>query len=777
MTSISRLRAGWLERGLAPLARIEVGEAGSALVLALHAFLLMTSYYVLKTAREPLLLAGGSAELKSYAQAAIAAVLLLLVPPAVWLARRVDRRRLLQGTTLFCAFNLVILQALYRIVDIGFLYYVWVGVFGVMLLAQFWAHAAKLYGAERGRRLFPLLMTGAAVGGLLGPALCSVLFAMVGPANLLALGGALLALTAPLARYAEQSAPTPRVASIEAGATAGVVGISAVLRHRYLLLLAAVVVLLNCVSTTGDYLLTRLLLEQVERDIALDASLDRGAIVAAFYSRYYFVVNVLTVLIQLLLVSRVLRSIGVRSAILVAPTVALIGYGLTAIVPAFAVLRIVKIVESSLNYSVMSTARQVLYLPLSLAEQNAGRMTIETLCFRLGDVLQAAFVAIGVGALALTVEQFALLNAALGLVWAGAALRLGRLHPPETLERLRFDRQAVAAALCLGVGVFAASIAPISAKAATLFDADEPLAIALALDERALCGDCAPTRVVLSYTDETGTAHAVAASARVRGVWRATDGHCRVPPLFIAFDDAGTTDPQFLGEKLLPLTTHCRDSAVYEQYVLKEYLAYRIYNLVASVSLRVRLVRVAYEFGGDRPRLVERYAFFTENFASLASRYGASVSDAEPSLERLDAAALATLELFEYLIGNTDWSVLRRHNVVMLDTDGALVAVPYDFDFSGLVNALYATPPPQLGINSVTRRVFRGFCRDGEDWAALVASFETRREAIDSLISNVPGLTQKSREDVRRYVASFFAIASSPVKRGTQIVAACRASV
>jgi ATP:ADP antiporter, AAA family len=768
MTHLPRL--GGVERALAPLARLQAGEAPSALLLALHAFLLMTSYYVLKTAREPLLLAGGSAELKSYAQATIAAALLLLVPLTVWLAGRVDRRRLLQGTTLFSAANLAVFHALCGVADVGFVYYVWVGVFGVMILAQFWSHASRLCGPERGRRLFPLIMAGAAVGGLLGPALCSALFALLGAAKLLALGAALLALTAPLAALAERRAPP----APSAAADAAFAGISAVLRHRYLLLLAGVVVLLNCVSATGDYLLTRLLLEQIERDIALDSTLDRGAIVAAFYGQYYFVVNVLTVLVQLLLVSRVLRFVGVRSAILAAPAVAAVGYGLTALVPAFAVLRVVKVVENSLNYSLTNTARQVLYLPLSLAEQNAGRTTIETLFCRLGDVLQAALVAIGVGALALTIEQFALLNAALGIVWAAAAIRLGRLHPPEPLERLHLNPQAVAAGVCCAVGVVAVIVAPVEARAAALFDSHEPLAITVQVDERKVCLGCEPAPALVSYAAADGAERAVAATVRVRGKWRAEGGHCRRPPLFVAFEDSAVGSP-FEGQQLLPLTTPCRENGAYEQYVLKEYVAYRIYSLLADASLRVRLARVTYRRESGRPEAMERYAFFVENFASLAARRGARVSAEDPQLAQLDADELTTLELFEYLIGNTDWSVIRRHNVVLLDANGRLTPVPYDFDFSGLVNADYAIPAPQLRIHAVTQRVFRGFCRHDADWEGLVARFEARRGAIDALVADVPGLAPASRDQLRRYVASFFSIVSSPTKRGTQLVAACRA--
>jgi hypothetical protein len=186
------------------------------------------------------------------------------------------------------------------------------------------------------------------------------------------------------------------------------------------------------------------------------------------------------------------------------------------------------------------------------------------------------------------------------------------------------------------------------------------------------------------------------------------------------------------------------------------------------------LARVSYRLEGDTSRVVERYGFFTENFASLAQRRGAAVASADPKLAQLDTTELAMLELFEYLIGNADWSVIRRHNVVLLDGSGHLTAVPYDFDFAGLVDAAYAAPPPQLRIAAVTQRVYRGFCRNDVDWAAVVARFEDERGAIDALVDGVPGLTETSRDHLHRYVASFFAIASSPAKRNAQILAACR---
>ena len=204
-----------------------------------------------------------------------------------------------------------------------------------------------------------------------------------------------------------------------------------------------------------------------------------------------------------------------------------------------------------------------------------------------------------------------------------------------------------------------------------------------------------------------------------------------IPPLFVSFGDETARGTLFEGQTMLPLTTHCRESSSYEQYVLKEYLAYRIYNLLTDKSLRVRLARVSYR-DTSRDRVVERYAFFTEHFQSLAARQNAEVYEPE-TFDRLaaDPLELGTLDLFEFLIGNTDWSASKAHNIVHIRArDGLVTAVPYDFDFSGLVDADYAGPPPTLPIRTVTQRLFRGFCRPDFDWHAVYGTFRIRHRAI-----------------------------------------------
>jgi hypothetical protein len=332
------------------------------------------------------------------------------------------------------------------------------------------------------------------------------------------------------------------------------------------------------------------------------------------------------------------------------------------------------------------------------------------------------------------------------------------------------------------LGTVLASLIACEALAAqsALFDDTEPLAITLSFAFNTLCragadADCPDTPGTLTYADRDGTSHAVPVAIRARGRFRNVAANCAMPPLSVIFGN-GTTDTLFAGQTLLPLTTHCNETpSAQEQYVLKELLAYRIYNELTDKSFRVRLARVRYELTGRRTRVVERYAFFTEHFDSLAARNGAQFWATENFDTRTgDAVQLATLELFEYMIGNTDWSLLRGHNIAHLRAaDNTVAAVPYDFDFSGIVNASYATP--QLpGVRRVTQRVYRGFCHPALDWDALFRRFEAKRESINALIERMPALEAGQRSQVRGYVDSFYEIIGSPERRQDDIVEECR---
>jgi hypothetical protein len=340
---------------------------------------------------------------------------------------------------------------------------------------------------------------------------------------------------------------------------------------------------------------------------------------------------------------------------------------------------------------------------------------------------------------------------------------------------------AIASSLGASPAAAAPAVAAVpgpAAHIASVFDRDEPLDVDLYADLKGLCRDperklCPDLPATLAFS-EHGVQQSVQVLLRVRGRFRTTTGGCDLPALFVFFgpDTAGTP---FAGEKMLPLTTHCRKPTEYEQYVVKEYLAYRIYNTLTDKSLRARLARVSYHDASSPSRPLVRYAFFTEHFDSLARRADATVIKPEQfDLAEADAMELATMDLFEYMIGNTDWSAVFRHNVVLIrDGRARTTAVPYDFDFSGLVDAEYAAVAPQLPIHYVTQRLFRGACRPDTDWEGLFAAFAAKRDAVLALLDE-PELDRGTREKATRYLTGFYDVISSPERREREIVGACR---
>ncbi len=244
----------------------------------------------------------------------------------------------------------------------------------------------------------------------------------------------------------------------------------------------------------------------------------------------------------------------------------------------------------------------------------------------------------------------------------------------------------------------------------------------------------------LEYLDTAGQRVRLEIEVRTRGHYRRKRENCRFPPLRLNFARKQAKGTVFAGQDKLKLVTHCQGR--YEQYVLQEHLVYRLYNLMTERSFRVRLVEVTYVDSGGRNPL-RRYAFFIEDVKTLAERNGfVPFKEPEVPYEALDAEELSRLEVFQYMVGNTDWSVLRGsagddccHNSKPIRaSDGQVVAVPYDFDLAGAVNAPYASPNPDLGIRSVRQRLWRGFCRpNGAHLDAAIAAYQARRDDIYAL--------------------------------------------
>lgn len=242
--------------------------------------------------------------------------------------------------------------------------------------------------------------------------------------------------------------------------------------------------------------------------------------------------------------------------------------------------------------------------------------------------------------------------------------------------------------------------------------------------------------------------------------------HCPFPPLRLAFDRSETDPSVFEGQDELKLVTHCENSNSGEQNLLEEYLAYRIFNLLSDFSYRVRLLRMHYIDSDGRVErdAKSRYAFVIEPTAQLADRLDTEKLKlpAVPK-KKLDAEQAARVYVFQYLVGNTDWSLVASrdggrccHNGRLLGRDEKIFYVPYDFDQAGIVNASYAKPHPVVRLPNVRMRRYRGYCTDPDTLRAAVRHVNLRRDEIIELVRGTPGLKQRDAERTVDYLMAYF---------------------
>jgi hypothetical protein len=230
-------------------------------------------------------------------------------------------------------------------------------------------------------------------------------------------------------------------------------------------------------------------------------------------------------------------------------------------------------------------------------------------------------------------------------------------------------------------------------------------------------------------------------------------------------EDADVLSP-FVGQRRLKLVTHCGKSKRSETYLLKEYAAYRIFNLLTDVGYRVRLVRINYtdSDGVLNPSTFRRYGFLIESASGLADRVGGSPVDADGmSLRSFDQEHLAKVFVFQYLIGNTDWSLVTAylddtccHNGDIFEIGSRRFYVPFDFDLSGLVNTRYAKPDPSLRISRVTHRWYRGHCISSESLYTAIRAINAKSDAIRAAVRSIPELPRKDADVAIRYLDGFF---------------------
>jgi ATP:ADP antiporter, AAA family len=452
-----RTRLSMLERGLRLFTDIRAGEGTTGLVLFVNVFLILCAYYFIKPLRESWIavsdIAGLSKmEVKAYSSFGQSLLLVFIVSAYGRLSTRWPRDMLITRATIACMVCLVgfwMVQPGFLLANLpgsGIAFYLWVGMFGVFIVAQFWAFAADLYAGERGGRLLPLIGIGATAGAAAGSFLTEWLVQTAwfdsGTLLLLAtipLGASILLMRVadvrgPLgAARGERARPRTPAAASDDGDRHG--ALAFVFRHRYLFAVALVALMTNWVNTNGENLLFRVVQEALEQERSARGITDQAATIsfvregtAVFYGNFYFWVNVTALLLQALVASRLLAYGGFGAILMLLPGIALISYSMMAIAPILAVVRVMKVAENSVDYSINNTARQVLWLPTTAAMKYKAKPVVDSLFVRLGDGCAALTVLLGVQLLALSTRSFFLVNVALTLVWIAASIVIVREH-------------------------------------------------------------------------------------------------------------------------------------------------------------------------------------------------------------------------------------------------------------------------------------------------------------------------------------------------------------
>ncbi|MFT5394622.1 MAG: AAA family ATP:ADP antiporter, partial [Gammaproteobacteria bacterium] len=340
----------------------------------------------------------------------------------------------------------------------GILFYLWVGMFGVFVIAQFWAFAADLFTDDRGRRLMPVIAIGATLGAVVGSWVAKQLVSSGALSSEYLLLATLVPLSVSIwltrAAHAEypptspDPAPTKPAVSkqgtalvgseepdLQRDSTSSGGALKLILRTKILLMMAVITLLTNWVNTNGENLLFGVIQEAVEVQVAEEGIIDEAEVkrfvrdrTTAFYSNFFFWVNILALFLQAVVVSRMLKYGGFALIYLALPVIALVSYSIMALVPILMVIKVMKIAENSTDYSVSNTARHVFWLPFDASTTYKGKPAVDSMFVRMGDGLAALTVLVGVQMLDLSLDAYLILNVILVVLWLGLAIWLVKAH-------------------------------------------------------------------------------------------------------------------------------------------------------------------------------------------------------------------------------------------------------------------------------------------------------------------------------------------------------------
>jgi hypothetical protein len=330
---------------------------------------------------------------------------------------------------------------------------------------------------------------------------------------------------------------------------------------------------------------------------------------------------------------------------------------------------------------------------------------------------------------------------------------------------------------CLVLMVWLFAFSPLKAQekterqATTLFQSEEILNLDLAADFKTVFSvkdDSTLFPATISFVDTDGRNKSIDVKIRTRGKTRREKDVCKFTPLRLEFAKKDVANTPFEGQKGLKLVTHCNIQNFYEQNTILEYLIYKAYNVLTDSSFKVRPAMIRYIYPGEEADTIRKFAFFIEREKHLADRLGGIELESEkfnPNL--LNPFQSCLMDMFQYMIGNTDYSSYDLHNMILISDSTRRfppMPVPYDFDWSGLISANYAVPHPVVGTDHVTERVYRGFKKDEFIVYHTIQIFNTRKQEIYQLFENYDLLEAKKKKDVIKYLDGFYEVINNEKK-------------
>ena len=439
---------------------IHPGEALTAFLLTLYSFLLFLAYYIIKPVRDALMLESWPAETKSYLSAAIAVSLIFVVKIFSRIASKAPRNKLITWVTLFFISNLGIFYILHLSGigpgTMGIIFFIWAGIFNLIIVAQFWGFANDLYTEEEGKRLFPLIAFGATFGGYAGGKVTASLTASLGLFQLMLVAGGFLGIcilltmiihnrevkrielkTANVSQELESKKEEQEKPLGKEGA------FRLVFKSHYLLYIAFFVLLMNFINTNGVYMLDTVAKSAAAKAIETGTAegLDKGQYLTIFMAGFYNIQNLFAMFIQLFVVSRVFKWFGVRVAIFILPVLALGGYFFISFGATLLLVKWVKALENGMDYSLMNTTRHSLFLITTREEKYKAQAVTKSFFHRSGDVLSAVLIFLGITFLTFKIENFAMVNFALVLIWVFLGILIFREHKKLSTQRVEYQAE------------------------------------------------------------------------------------------------------------------------------------------------------------------------------------------------------------------------------------------------------------------------------------------------------------------------------------------------